>query len=107
MMESSATIKAFLNHSESLTVLVVHLHQIQVDSGYSFLNPTLSVGKALADDSPIFDIVERGDVEQLQSLLAQKEGTLRDRDSYGTPLLQASNYQNELILRILTFFSTP
>ena len=89
-IEYSAKIKAFLEHQQSPIVLVAHIRQSQLLSGFSSLNPAISIGRSLPDDSPIFEYVRQGDVEQLQRLLTRREGTLRDRDSRGTPLLHVS-----------------
>lgn len=92
-IDFSAHIKAVIETSDSPAVLVAYLRQIQLKNGYSFLNPVISIGRTLPDDSPVFEIVKRGDVEQLRRLLECEDArkvTLRDRDSRGTPLLHVS-----------------
>jgi hypothetical protein len=48
------------------------------------------MSKILPDDSLIFKIVRDDDLTGLQMLLSNRQGTLRDRDSRGTPLLHVS-----------------
>lgn len=55
------------------------------------MNPIISVGRILPDDSPLFAIVKGGDVDELKHLLLQRQCTLRDRNSSGTPLLHVRN----------------
>lgn len=72
---------------ESTVVLTAYLRHVKLHNGFSAISPAISVGKILRNDSPIFTIVKRGDVNELKRLLMRREGTLRDRDSRGTPLL--------------------
>ncbi|KAJ4370621.1 hypothetical protein N0V83_005142 [Neocucurbitaria cava] len=85
-VEILASLKV-VEKSDNPTVLVAHLHHIQLQNGFSSLNPVISIGQMLPDDSLLFDIVATGDVDMLKRLLAQRQCTLWDRDSYGTPLL--------------------
>ncbi|OAL29584.1 hypothetical protein AYO22_01998 [Fonsecaea multimorphosa] len=85
--EFFATVKASIEDSKSPAVLVAYLRQIRFDNGFSSLNPVISIGKTLPRSSAIFDIVRNGDVEGLRRLLARGEGSLRDRDTKGIPLL--------------------
>ena len=89
--EIRTRIRTFLKQQSQLSaVLVAYLHEFQVHTGFASLNPVISIGKTLPDDSLIFSVVREGDVEQLQGLLALRKATLRDRDSWGTPLLHVS-----------------
>ncbi|OAG43241.1 hypothetical protein AYO21_02527 [Fonsecaea monophora] len=85
--EFFAIVKASIEDAESPAVLVAYLHQIQSDNGFYSLNPVVSIGRIVPTGSAIFEIVSRGDVEGLRRLLALGEGSLRDRDPRGTPLL--------------------
>ncbi|CAO2648891.1 Nn.00g098400.m01.CDS01 [Neocucurbitaria sp. VM-36] len=85
-VETIAKLKV-IEKSKYPTMLVAYLCHIQVQNGFSSLNPVISIGKMLPNDSPLFDIVMRGDVDELKRLLLQRQCTLWDRDSYGTPLL--------------------
>ena len=76
-----------ISHAMLPTTLMAYLRRVEEHSGFASLNPSISVGKTLPNDSPIFGIVMDGDVDQLKRLLAQRKCTLRDRDSFGTPLL--------------------
>ncbi|KAF2490020.1 hypothetical protein BU16DRAFT_622574 [Lophium mytilinum] len=87
MIETITRVKAFVRHRDLNNVLVAQIRQFQLSTGFSCRNPFVSVGKTLPDDSPIFSIVENGNVEALQQLLSRGEATLRDKDSWGTPLL--------------------
>jgi hypothetical protein len=72
-------------------VVMAYIHYSQGPGGLQTLNPVISVGKTLPFDSPVFNIVESGDVDQLRRLLAERQCTLRDRDINGTPLLHVRN----------------
>lgn len=98
----TAKIKAFLQHSELPAVLVAHLHRTLLPCGFSSINPVISIGKMLPDDSPIFSIVRTGNVEEIQRLISQRECTLRDRDSYGTPLLHVSRLYKAAVSYLLS-----
>ncbi|KAF2806383.1 ankyrin [Mytilinidion resinicola] len=86
-IETITRIKAFVRHGDLNNVLVAQIRQFRLSTGFSCRNPFVSIGKTLPDDSPIFSVVRKGDVEELQQLLSRGEATLRDRDSWGTPLL--------------------
>jgi hypothetical protein len=58
----------------------------------------------LPNDSPIFSLVENGDMDGLLSLLSQGKASLRDRNSFGTPLLHVSRSLSRVSdLLIVTF----
>ncbi|KAF2786022.1 ankyrin [Melanomma pulvis-pyrius CBS 109.77] len=86
MIETITRVKV-LENSEYPTMLVAYLRHVQAHNGFSTLNPVISIGKILPDDSSLFAIVSHGDVDGLKRLLLQRQCTLRDRDSFGTPLL--------------------
>lgn len=67
--------------------VTAYIHYRQGPDGLHTLNPVISVGKTLPRNSLVFTIVESGDVDQLRRLLAERQSTLRDRDTNGTPLL--------------------
>lgn len=73
--------------SNPSAIVTAYLHHVQGPAGFHSLNPVISVGRILPDDSAIFTIVSCGDVNQLKRLLMERQCTLRDRDSGGTPLL--------------------
>ncbi|OAP64992.1 hypothetical protein AYL99_00964 [Fonsecaea erecta] len=85
--EFFATVKASIDDVQSPAVLVAYLRQVRSENGFSSLRPVICIGKTLPIGSAIFHIVSQGDVEGLRRLLARGEGSLRDRDSRGTPLL--------------------
>lgn len=76
-----------IDHAKSPKTLMAYLRRVEGHSGFFSVHPSISVGKTLPKDSPILGIVMDGDVDQLKRLLAQRKCTLRDRDSFGTPLL--------------------
>ena len=94
LTEHMMNMQTFVQHHEGSFVLTVQLFQTQVSAGNLIFNPFVSIGKTLPQDSPIFSIVKKGDVEGLQNLISRHEGTLRDRDCFGTPLLHVSGLQN-------------
>lgn len=85
-VENTTRVKV-IEHSEYPTVLVAYLRHVQTHNGFSTLNPVISIGKMLPDDSLLFAIVTNGDVDGLKRLLQERQCTLKDRDSFGTPLL--------------------
>ncbi|KAJ9613041.1 hypothetical protein H2200_002982 [Cladophialophora chaetospira] len=95
--ELYATIKTFISGMHSPSVIVATVRQMQYQNGVSSLHPVISVGRVLPLNSPIFDIVSRGTVDELREFLACGKGTLRDRDIYGTSLLHyvvSANYRH-------------
>jgi hypothetical protein len=69
------------------TVIMAYIHYWKGPDGTHILNPVISVGKTLPDDSVVFEIVKNGDVDRLRRLLAESQVTLRDGDTYVTPSL--------------------
>jgi hypothetical protein len=74
-------------NSGEQTVIMAYIHYRKGPDGTHILNPVISVGKTLPNDSVVFKIVRHGDVDRLRRLLAESQVTLRDRDTRGTPLL--------------------
>lgn len=68
-------------------VLVALLHREQRSRGLSMLNPALSIGRVLRQDSSILRVVEAGDVRKFRELLTEKMASLHDRTETGAPLL--------------------
>lgn len=69
------------------TAITTFIHYQEIPQGLCMLHPTISIGMTLPKGSPVFLAVESGDLSTLQRLLAEGKCTLRDRDTYGTPLL--------------------
>lgn len=86
-VELLARIQASFTSGDQKAVLVAKLRQIQLLHSYSFISPHICVGKILPRDSLVFDIISRGNVQQLQLMISEHQVTLRDRDSRGTPFL--------------------
>jgi hypothetical protein len=84
--ESITRIKVH-KRSKAPTVLMAYLCYIEDQAGMQFLNPVISIGKIIPDNSELFTIVQDGIVDQLKDLLDRRQCTLRDRDTFGTPLL--------------------
>jgi predicted oxidoreductase len=80
-----------LQGSGARAVVMAYVHHIQRRDGSHSLNPIISVGSILPNNSEIFTIVGRGDIDQLRHLLATRQFTLRDRNASGTPLLHVGN----------------
>lgn len=85
--EIACSFKVFLTKSDGPRVFRVQLHRLQLLDSSIACNPFITMGKRLPRDSPIFDVVLRGDVGGLQNLISRREATLWDRDTDGTPLL--------------------
>lgn len=83
-------IKTTFHHSQDSSILIAQLYQTYFAKRTLSMNPFVSIGKILPIDSPIFSLVREGDVEGLQALISQGQATLRDRDSFGTPLIHVS-----------------
>lgn len=94
--EFVGTITAILDQFQAN--VTINLHQRAIANGYLSLCPSISVGMILPDDSEIFDIVREGDMDGLLSLLSQGEASLRDRNSFGTPLLHVSGSSSHVVL---------
>ncbi len=84
------SIKAMLNHPRFQASVVAKFQQRLFHDGYVAISPSISVGMTLPNNSPLFHIVERGDVRGLKTLLSRGMASLRDRDFDGTPLLHVS-----------------
>ncbi len=100
-VKTDFTINAMLEHPQFQANVTVNFHQRLLADGYFSLYPSISVGMTLPRDSPIFNIVQNGDLNALQSMLSQGKASLRDRNSDGTPLLHVSRYNRPLILSLL------
>lgn len=106
--EFYATIKAVFKNAPSPSVLVAHMRQVNVQYGFCALSPVVSVCNIVPRGSPIFEVVTSGGIEELQKFLARGDGTLRDRDDRGTPLLHVgrpdvgmnSRFQSKLSLTV-------
>lgn len=85
--ELIATCKAILDHERFQANVTVYLHQRTMADGFLSLCPSILVGRIRPDDSPIFSFVKSGYMDGLLSLLSQNKASLRDCDSFGTPLL--------------------
>lgn len=94
--EFVSTITAILDQFQAN--VTINLHQRAIANGYLSLCPSISVGMILPDDSPIFGIVRCGDMDGLLSLLSQGKASLRDRNSFGTPLLHVSRSSSHVVL---------
>ncbi|KAF7503129.1 hypothetical protein GJ744_004271 [Endocarpon pusillum] len=94
--ELTATWKAILDHERFQANITVYLHQITRADGFSSLYPSILVGRIRPDDSPIFSFVHDGNMDGLLSLLSQGKASLRDCNSFGTPLLHYATRQPEM-----------
>ena len=52
--------------------------------------PRISVCRIIPNDSPVFDLVKRGLLDDFRSLLQEGKASLRDHDEQGMPLLHVS-----------------
>ncbi|KAL9083914.1 MAG: hypothetical protein Q9165_008321 [Trypethelium subeluteriae] len=86
-VEHNTKIKAFLDDPQGSSIVTVQLLQTSFQRGILASNPFVAVGKILPNDSPLFSLVRKGDVEGLQAFIAGGKATLRDRDIDGIPLL--------------------
>lgn len=73
-------------------VIMAYIHYRQGPDGLQTLNPVISIGRSLPDDSLLFVVVKHGRVDLLRELLAIRRFTLRDRDTHGTPLLHVRDW---------------
>ena len=104
--ETITTIKLLLTLSQQPSVLVTYLRRIQSSKECVVLHPAISVGKILADDSPVFEVVMSGDVELLQKMLSKRQCSFRDRDMKGTPLIHVRHLLHLILLLTILVWST-
>ncbi|KAI5460100.1 hypothetical protein BGZ63DRAFT_389506 [Mariannaea sp. PMI_226] len=57
--------------------------------------PTLEINRIVPSDSPVFELVEKGKVLELQQLLISGRASLRDHDKYGASLLQYASHNHQ------------
>jgi hypothetical protein len=88
--ETIARIKAFFKHGYHQYILTGQICRLQSPMTFSSPIPSLSIGKTLPKDSPVFEIIKTGDVQALQAMLSRREVTLRDRGVLGTSFLLVS-----------------
>ncbi|ERF71232.1 hypothetical protein EPUS_08150 [Endocarpon pusillum Z07020] len=85
--EFTASLNAVLDHPRFQANLTVSFHQHATADGFFSLCPSISVGLIRPNNSAVFECVRYGDMDGLLSLIGQGKASLRDCDSYGTPLL--------------------
>ena len=79
-----------LNCSQFDVCVLATLQQYRYPDKHMTIFPSISVGMMLPHDSPVFQLVERGDVLGLKKLIGQGKASLRDRDPDGASLLFVS-----------------
>jgi len=90
-IEFTASVRSIINHPQFQAIVDVRFHQNVMPHGYYSISPSISVGMVLPDDSPVFSLVRNGDIEGLLSLFRQGKASIRDHNSFGTPLLFVSS----------------
>jgi len=81
----------FYTKADIKSVLKVQIYKRMMANSFETVYPTISIGKILEEDSPIFEVVSSGDLENSRSLLEERKVTLRDRDPMGRPFLHVGN----------------
>jgi hypothetical protein len=91
--ELIARLKALIKHDGDEAILFARIEQIRSRNGIASPFPFISIGKTLPDSHPVFRTVRLGDLKALQTMISQGLITLRERDSWGTPLLHVRQFQ--------------
>jgi hypothetical protein len=60
------------------------------ERGFYHIAPMISIYPILADDHPVWDALEQGDLKCVQDMLANGDVSLRSKDTYGWNLLHVS-----------------
>lgn len=88
-------------------MLKISSTQYHTQTGTFLGIPSLSFNRTVPSDSPVFDLVSRGRMADLQKLLMQGQASLRDHDEHGTSLLQVRlRREPQLHSLLLTLRST-
>jgi hypothetical protein len=88
-------------------MILLRADQLYTDNGISFRIPSLDINRVVPNDSPIFELVEKGKISELKELVTSGRASLRDHDEYGASLLQVSysNWNSQHIELLLRLFS--
>ncbi|KAK3695846.1 hypothetical protein B0T22DRAFT_438783 [Podospora appendiculata] len=83
--------------NDQLTFFIkASFHQKQAVKGFFSITPSISVSPRRPNNSPIFDCVENGRMDELLGLLGEGLASLRDRDEKGASLLYYASGQPEI-----------
>ncbi|KAI0412920.1 ankyrin repeat-containing domain protein [Xylaria grammica] len=86
--ESSTMVLSFLPEDlQQFTMIVASTTQRKMPSGPAPPISRLAVNRVLPAGSRVFNVVEKGLLQELQAMLQNNEATLRDHDEYGASLL--------------------
>ncbi|RWA07939.1 hypothetical protein EKO27_g7150 [Xylaria grammica] len=86
--ESSTMVLSFLPEDlQQFTMIVASTTQRKMPSGPAPPISRLAVNRVLPAGSRVFNVVEKGLLQELQAMLRNNEATLRDHDEYGASLL--------------------
>ena len=88
--EVTTSVSLVLGHRQPRRAFKVHIRQTYRDDGIFSGIPHLSVHNVLPMDSPVFEIVRQGRLEEFQALLQEGKASLRDQDEHGASLLLVS-----------------
>ncbi|KAH8673392.1 hypothetical protein BX600DRAFT_433023 [Xylariales sp. PMI_506] len=86
---SCNTTKAVLIPTDSKRVglIVASISQQEVFPGVSCSISQLAINPIIPSGSPVFDLVRRGNVQELRKMLQRGEASLKDHDEFGASLL--------------------
>ncbi len=88
--EVTTSISLVSGRSRARHAIKVYIRQTHDDNSTSFSIPCLFVYNVLPADSPVFRIVQQGQLSEFQALLQAGKASLRDQDECGASLLFVS-----------------
>lgn len=71
-------------------MILASFNQQTSSDGFLSLTPSLSFSMMLPNNSPVFQLIEEGNLDGLIDMFSHGEASLRDRDEAGIPLLHVS-----------------
>jgi hypothetical protein len=103
--EVTTSVSLLLAHAQARRAIKVRVRQTYNDNGVFSAIPHLMVYNILSANSPVFDIVRRGRLQEFQALLRDGKASLRDQDEYGASLLFVSGPCNDGTQLLIVPFS--
>ncbi|KAH6994944.1 ankyrin repeat-containing domain protein [Ilyonectria destructans] len=76
------------------SIMKLTLKQYHTPDGITSGIPSLEINRMVPNDSPVFRLVERGKISDLQQLLIRGQASLRDQDEHGASLLQYASWNH-------------
>ena len=94
--EVTTTVSLVAAHFQARRAIKLRVRQTYNYDGLFSAIPDLMVYNVLPANSPVFDIVREGRLQEFQALLRDGKASLRDQDEYGASLLFVSGLSGRL-----------